>query len=191
MPPGMDLTIDSSSGGARITGDLGDAVVRFDASSGGLTVEGAMRELHCDISSGSVRATLDRPLDAFTASASSGSVRLAGGARQAQVSTSSGSITIEGLTGDGSFSASSGSIAAQWASLPAGARVKAGASSGSVTLRMPSGSAIAGTVDVGSGSIRTEFPGTLEKKHVTLSGGAGAAEVRVSTSSGSVELLEY
>ncbi|MFV2071937.1 MAG: hypothetical protein ACC742_04700, partial [Thermoanaerobaculales bacterium] len=46
MPPDMDLMIDSSSGSALILGDFGDAKVSFDASSGSLTVRGAMRELH-------------------------------------------------------------------------------------------------------------------------------------------------
>jgi DUF4097 and DUF4098 domain-containing protein YvlB len=190
MPPGINLTIDSSSGGAHITGDLGNAVVRFDASSGDVTVDGAMRELHCDTSSGSIRAKVTRPLESFTADASSGSVRLEGGAQRAQAATSSGSITVADLAGDGSFSSSSGSIAAQWASLPAGSHAKAGASSGSVTLRFPPGSTLSGTVDVGSGSIRTDFPGTLDRKHLSLSGVHGAAEVRVSTSSGSVKLLK-
>lgn len=190
MPPGMDLTIDSSSGGARITGDLGDAVVHFDASSGGLTVEGAMRELHCDLSSGSVRATLDRPVDVFAADASSGSVGLSGGARKARVDTSSGGIALEGLLGDADLDASSGSISAQWDAIPAGATVRAGASSGSVTLRFPAGTVLAGSVDVSSGGIHTDFPGSMTKDHLTLGGGADAVDVRVETSSGSVKLLK-
>ncbi len=190
MPPGMDLTIDSSSGGARVTGDLGDAVVRFDASSGGLTVEGAMRELHCEISSGSVRATLDRPVDVFTADASSGSVNLSGGAREARVETSSGRITLEGLLGDAHLEASSGSISSQWDAIPAGATVRAGASSGGVTLRLPAGTPLRGSVDVSSGSIHSDFPGSMSKDHLKLDGGPGAVDIDVDTSSGSVKLLK-
>jgi hypothetical protein len=190
MPPGMDLTIDSSSGGARITGDLGDSVVRFDASSGGLTVEGAMRELHCDLSSGSVRAALERPVDVFGADASSGSVRLSGGAREARVDTSSGGITLEGLLGDAHLEASSGSISAQWDALPAGATVRAGASSGGITLRFPAGTPLRGWVDVSSGGIHTDFPGSMTKDHLKLGGGPDAVDLRVETSSGSVKLLE-
>jgi hypothetical protein len=190
MPPGMDLTIDSSSGGARVTGDLGDAVVRFDASSGGLTVEGAMRELHCDISSGSVRATLDRPVDVFTADASSGSVNLSGGAGKARVDTSSGGIALEGLRGDADLDASSGSISAEWDAIPSGATVRAGASSGSVTLRFPAGTTLRGSVNVSSGGIHTDFPGSMSKDHLKLNGGPGAVDIQVETSSGSVKLLK-
>jgi hypothetical protein len=189
MPPGMNLVVDSSSGGAEISGDFGDTVVRFDASSGGLTVDGAMGELHSDTSSGSIRASVSRPVDAFTADASSGSVRFSGGARRTKVDTSSGSINVSGLLGDAHFDASSGSITAQWDAIPSDATVRAGASSGGVTLRFPAGTAVTGSVDVSSGGIRSDFPGTQSKDHLTLNGGPGAVNVKVDTSSGSVKLL--
>jgi len=189
MPPGMNLVVDSSSGSAEISGDFGDAVIRFDASSGGLTVDGAMRELHSDTSSGSVRATVSRPSDVFTADASSGSVRFSGGAHRAKVDTSSGSINVSGLLGDAHFDASSGSITAQWDAIPSDAEVRAEASSGSVTLRFPPGTALTGSVDVSSGGIHSDFQGVKSKDHLTLNGGPGAIDVNVDTSSGSVKLL--
>ena len=189
MPPGMNLTIDSSSGSAKIDGDFGDAVVRFDASSGSLTVDGAMRELHSDTSSGGVRAAVSRPLDEFTADASSGSARLTGGARKATVDTSSGSMDLSNLLGNASFDSSSGSIIAQWDGIPPEATVRAGASSGSVTLRFPAGTALAGSVDVSSGGIRSDFPGMQGRDYLTLQGGPEAVQIEVDTSSGSVKLL--
>jgi hypothetical protein len=189
MPPGMNLVVDSSSGSAEISGDFGDAEVRFDASSGSLSLDGAMRELHTDTSSGSVRASVGRPLDAFTADASSGSVRLSGGARRTKVDTSSGSINVSGLLGDAHFDASSGSITAQWDAIPSDATIRAGASSGSVTLRFPAGTPLTGSVDVSSGGIRSDFPGVKTKDHLTLNGGPGSVSVKVDTSSGSVKLL--
>jgi DUF4097 and DUF4098 domain-containing protein YvlB len=190
MPPGMNLTIDSSSGSGKITGDLGDAVVRFDASSGSLTVDGAMGELHSDTSSGSIRATVSRPLDAFSADASSGSVRLAGGARSAKADTSSGSITVSGLLGEGNFDASSGSIKAQWEAIPPGTPVRAGASSGSVTLTFPAGTSVSGSLEVSSGGLHSDFPALVRgKDKLELDGGADAIDVAVNTSSGSIKLL--
>jgi DUF4097 and DUF4098 domain-containing protein YvlB len=189
MPPGMNLSIDSSSGSAVVSGDFGDAVVHFDASSGSLNVDGAMREVGADTSSGSVRAAVMRPLDRFTADASSGSVHLVGGARTANVDTSSGGIDLTGLLGDADLDSSSGSISAQWSAIPGDATVRAGASSGSVTLTFPSSTVFAGSVDVSSGSIRTDFPGAMEKKHLTLTGGSGAVDIEVETSSGSVKLV--
>jgi len=189
MPPGMDLVVDASSGSAEISGDFGDAKVSFDASSGSLTVRGSMRELHSDTSSGSVRAELDRPLDAFNADASSGSVRLQGGAHKARVDTSSGSINLAGLLGNAGFDASSGSITAQWDAIPADAKVRAGASSGNVTLRFPVGTVLTGSADTSSGGIRTDFPGDLQDSHLKLSGGTGAVDVEIDTSSGGVRLI--
>lgn len=189
MPPDHDLIIDLSSGSAAITGDLGDAMVRFDGSSGSLTVDGAMRELRTDTSSGSIRAKFTRPVEQFSADASSGSVKMTGGARHAAVDTSSGSITLTKLSGDADLAASSGSIKAQWIAIPNGAKVRAGASSGSVTLEFPAGTELSGEVEVGSGGIHTDFPGSRSKHNLRLSGGADAVDVRVDTSSGSVTLL--
>ena len=190
MPPGMNLTIDSSSGSAKISGDFGDAVVVFDASSGSLTVDGAMRELHSDLSSGSVRATVSRPLEVFTSDASSGSARLEGGTRSAKVESSSGSINVSGLLGEGIFDASSGSIKAQWDAIPPRTTVRASASSGSVTLWFPQDTRITGSVEVSSGGLHSDFPALVRgKDRLELDGGPDAVNIEVDTSSGSVKLL--
>jgi DUF4097 and DUF4098 domain-containing protein YvlB len=185
MPPGMNLTIDSSSGSAKIIGDFGDAVVDFDASSGSLTVDGAIRELHSDVSSGSVHATV-----IFTSDASSGSARLTGGARTAHVESSSGSINVSGLLGEGKFGTSSGSIKAQWNAIPPQTTVRASASSGSVTLWFPQDTKISGSIEVSSGGLHSDFPALVRgKKKLELDGGPDAVNIEVDTSSGSVKLL--
>jgi DUF4097 and DUF4098 domain-containing protein YvlB len=190
MPPGMNLSIDSSSGSAEIKGDFEDAVVRFDASSGSLTVAGVMGELHSNTSSGSVRASVEKPIELLDASASSGSIHLSGGARHAKVSTSSGSIDLSGLHGPGSFSASSGSIKGQWSEIAPATRVRASASSGSVTLRFPESTRVSGSVQVSSGALQCDFPAMVRgKKRLELDGGPEAIDVEVSTSSGNVKLL--
>jgi len=189
LPPGLDLSVDTSSGAITVDGDLGDAVATCDASSGSVTVAGAMRELRISTSSGSIRAEVERPLERFSASASSGSVRLVGGAEQASADTSSGSITLTGLRGNATMSASSGAVSARWDAIPPGATIKAGASSGGVTLELPPGTALSGTVRTGSGGVRSDFPGTFDRGNATFHGGDGAVDLRVSTSSGSVKLL--
>ncbi len=189
MPPDLDLSIDSSSGSVTIDGDLGDAEVECDASSGSITVAGAMRALSIDTSSGSTRVEVTRPLDRFKADASSGSIRLSGGARQVSADTSSGSITMTGLLGDAEMSASSGSITARWDSIPPGASIHAGASSGSVTIGLPPGTEVSGTASTSSGGVRSDFPGTFERSSAKFSGGPDAVDIRVSTSSGGVKVL--
>ncbi len=189
MPPDLDLSIDGSSGSITIDGDLGDAAVSCDASSGSVTIDGAMRDLVVDTSSGSIKARVSRPLDRFTADASSGSIRLSGGARVTSADASSGSITVSGLLGDANLSTSSGSITARWDSIPPGASIRAGASSGSVTLELPPGTELSGTANTSSGGIESDFPGTFERSNARFNGGSGAVEIRVSTSSGSVRVL--
>jgi len=190
MPPDLDLRVDSSSGSITVDGDLGNASVSCDASSGSVAIDGAMRELVAGTSSGSIRADLTRPLERFSADASSGSIRLSGGARFASADTSSGSITLSGLLGDADMSASSGSITARWDSIPPSASIRAGASSGGVTLELPPGTELSGTVKTSSGGIRSDFPGTFERSSAEFNGGSGAVKIRVSTSSGGVKVLE-
>lgn len=189
MPPDLDLAIDSSSGSITIDGDLGQGSVECDASSGSVNINGAMRSISVDTSSGSTRVELIRPVESFSADASSGSVRLSGGAHRASVDTSSGSITLEGLLGDASMDASSGSITAQWDSIPPRATIDAGASSGSVTIKLPPGTEVSGTASTGSGGVRSDFPGSFDRDSARFSGGPDAVEVRISTSSGSVKVL--
>lgn len=189
MPPDLNLSIDSSSGSINIDGDVGDATVSCDASSGSFTVNGAMRDLIVDTSSGSIRADVTRPLERFNADASSGSIRLSGGAHTVSVDTSSGGINLSGLLGDADMSASSGSITARWDSIPPGASIHAGASSGSVTLELPAGTEVSGTANTSSGGIRSDFPGSFKRSSAKFSGGSGSVEVRVSTSSGGVRVL--
>lgn len=190
MPPDVDLLVDSSSGTVTIDGDLGDATVTCDASSGSIRVSGAMAKLVADTSSGSIRVSVDRPLEAFLADASSGSIHLEGGALDARADTSSGSITLLGLRGDAAMEASSGSVTGQWDTIPPGTSINAGASSGSVTIRLPAGTALSGSVDTSSGGIRSDFPGNFTRDSATFSGGEGAVELRAETSSGSVKILE-
>lgn len=190
MPPDLDLSIDSSSGSITISGDLGDGSVECDASSGSISIDGAMKNLAVDTSSGSTKVDLLRPVESFSADASSGGIRLYGGAHEASVDTSSGSITLEGLRGDASMGASSGSITAQWDSIPPNAEIDADASSGSVTIKLPPGTEVTGSASTGSGGIRSDFPGSFDRDSATFTGGSGAVEVRVSTSSGSVKVIE-
>jgi len=190
MPPDLDLSVDSSSGSVTIEGDLGDAHVDCDASSGSLTIRGAMRSLTADASSGSIRATVDRPLESFNADTSSGSIRLDGGTYKGTADASSGSINLFGLRGDARMGTSSGSITGHWDSIPPGASIKAGASSGSVTLKLPAGTEVSGSADTSSGGIHSDFPGTFKRSSATFSGGEDSVKVLVDTSSGSVKILE-
>jgi DUF4097 and DUF4098 domain-containing protein YvlB len=190
MPPGLNLTIDSSSGNATLEGDFGDASVDVDLSSGNLTIDGAMAAIVADMSSGSIRAAVDRPLERFRVDVSSGAVHLSGGAREVQVDSSSGNIEVSGILGNGRFDASSGNITARWDSIAPEATVHAQASSGNISLTLPAGTRLDGIASVSSGSLRSDFPGTVKKKQITFTGGPGAVSITANASSGNVKLFE-
>jgi hypothetical protein len=191
MPPGMNLTIDSSSGGCEVRGDFGDARLAFDLSSGGVDVSGAAREIATDSSSGSTEIDLTRPADRISVDASSGGVNITGGARDLRVDVSSGGVHASGLLGDAVVDSSSGRVDLAWSAVPADANISVDSSSGGVTLQFPSGTTLDGTVDTSSGGISSDFPGqsTDRGRKFELAGGLGAASVRIDTSSGGVRLL--
>lgn len=190
MPPDIDLSVDSSSGSVTIDGDLGDSEVSCDASSGSITVTGAMRSLETDTSSGSIRVSADRPLERFSADASSGGIRLEGGAFDVSADASSGSINLSGLRGDAKMDTSSGSISAEWDIAPPRTSITAGASSGSITIRLPHGTELSGEADTSSGGIRSDFPGSFKRDSATFSGSSEAVHLMADTSSGSIKILE-
>ena len=191
MPPGLDLSCDTSSGECAVIGDLGGAAVTCDTSSGDVRVDGAMRTLTADTSSGNVRVTVRRPLEELRADTSSGDVRLVGGTRDAWVDTSSGSVDLRGLLGDAKVDTSSGDVHGRWISAPPDTTVRVDTSSGEVSLVFPAGTRLAGEVDTSSGDIRSDFPGDWSDRgrHLSLGQGPGAVRLEVDTTSGEVELL--
>lgn len=191
MPPDMNLTIDSSSGGCEVRGDFGDSRLAFDLSSGRVEVNGAAREIATDSSSGSVVIELTRPAESVRVDASSGSVKVSGGAGDLRADVSSGSVQASGLFGNALVDSSSGRVDLAWATIPAGAEISVDSSSGGVTLQFPEGTTLGGKVSTSSGGISSDFPGewTDRGRNFALAGGPGAASLRVDTSSGGVRLL--
>ncbi len=192
MPPGLDVTIDVSSGDVHIDGDLGDAEVLCDTSSGNCEISGAMRSLSADTSSGEVRIRLTRETEEVVADTSSGNVVVEGPARTLKADTSSGDIQADGLLGDASFDTSSGDVEASWAVAPGAARVVADTSSGEVTFAFPAGTELDGLISTSSGDIRSDWNGDRNRHgdELRLEGGAGAVRLRVDTSSGDVTLRQ-
>jgi DUF4097 and DUF4098 domain-containing protein YvlB len=193
MPPDLDLTIDSSSGTTKVNGDFGSGSVLCDASSGSFHLSGAARSVDADLSSGSVFIELTRPAESVRTDTSSGSVTLRGGAREFRSDTSSGSITAKGLLGDAVMAASSGSITADWAAVSPPASIRAETSSGTVTLTLPAGTPLTGSVETSSGGIQSDFAGYPGGKadNFKFEGGPDAVQLKAETSSGSVRIRSF
>ncbi len=189
MPPDMNLVIDNSSGAVLLKGDFGDAEVSVDNSSGSVKGETAMAVLSIDNSSGRTEIKALRPLDQFEVDCSSGSVHFAGGAVSVEVDSSSGSVELYDLLGNADVDTSSGSVKAVWQSIPPGATVRVGTSSGRVRLSFSEGTEFDGEIDTSSGGIKSDFPGTKEKSNYwRFEGGSNAVQLSVETSSGGIRL---
>ena len=192
MPPGLDLTVDVSSGDVHIDGDLGDVEVLCDTSSGACEISGAMRSLSADTSSGEVRIRLTRETEEVVADTSSGNVVVEGPARKLKADTSSGDVTASGLLGDANFDTSSGNVGASWAFAPGAVHVVADTSSGDVTLAFPADTELDGLISTSSGDIRSDWNGDRDRHgdNLRLEGGGNAVRLRVDTSSGDVTLRQ-
>jgi len=192
IPPGLDLTVDVSSGDVHIDGDLGDAEVLCDTSSGGCEISGAMRSLSADTSSGEVRIRLTRETEEVAADTSSGNVVVEGPARKLKADTSSGDVTASGLLGDANFDTSSGDVEASWAFAPGAVHVVADTSSGDVTLAFPADTELDGLISTSSGDIRSDWNGDRDRHgdNLRLEGGGNAVRLRVDTSSGDITLRQ-
>jgi hypothetical protein len=57
-------------------------------------------------------------------------------------------------------------------------------------LTLPAGTRLDGIASVSSGSLRSDFPGTVKKKQITFTGGPGAVSITANASSGNVKLFE-
>ncbi|HPR64710.1 MAG TPA: DUF4097 family beta strand repeat-containing protein [Thermoanaerobaculia bacterium] len=192
MPPSMSLSVDSSSGNFTFNGDLKNHDLDIDLSSGNISLDGAMKSLDIDASSGNVNARFSHAVDKVSIDLSSGSVTLDGPVANLSVDASSGNIDADGLTGSARIDTSSGTIEASWTSITPGSRITADASSGNVTLTLPAGTQLSGSIDVGSGNIESDFPFKLfkDRGHAEFSGGPGSIPIEVDTSSGSVTIRE-
>jgi DUF4097 and DUF4098 domain-containing protein YvlB len=191
VPAKCRLIVETTSGDVAIGGKPAlEGPVKIVTTSGDVDVRGGVRELEVDSTSGEVTVRGDE-LDRFEVETSSGDVLLESGARVAEAETSSGEIRLSGLGGGLRADSRSGDIIASWDTLPSGERVHVSTTSGDVTLRIPSGTALGGELRSRSGNVRSMFEGTSTKRERSLQFTAreGAAMLDVRASSGDVELL--
>lgn len=189
MPPGIDLDLDTSSGDCEVRGDMGNATIKADTSSGDVTVSGSARRISADTSSGDVRLHLNTPADEVKADTSSGDVFVNGSAKKISADTASGDVVVrlDGTASEVDANTSSGDV-----TLTGGAtrfvadtssgdvsgseltgNVEANTSSGNVTLAWLKVVPVSNVdIDSGSGDVRLVFPGktALDGRLTTSSG---------------------
>jgi DUF4097 and DUF4098 domain-containing protein YvlB len=166
---GNDVRAVAGSGNVKIFGVQGQAQVT--TGSGDIAVhdaKGAVR-LH----SGSGAIDVERPSDAVVAETGSGDITANGATADLRVRTGSGTVSIGGNPGANNY----------W---------DIHASSGDVTLQIPSNASFELSAHTSSGDINTRVPITMEgstgKHELRARIGDGKARVDIQTSSGNVTL---
>ncbi len=170
--------------------------IRLGSASGSVRLSKASNAGVCDLhsSSGSAGAS-DVQADSIKVRSASGSVTLTDAQAEAiDLNASSGSVKAAGIICSRLAANSvSGRVSVAFApSAPSDLVVDAGATSGSVTLVVPS--AFAGQVDLSavSGSVNVDLPvavqGRIDRRHVSGSIGEGSGRLTIRTASGSIRV---
>lgn len=186
LPPGMALELDTGSGDIQVEGDSGGQSVLADTGSGDVSVSGRVLGLKADTGSGNVRARLGGPCGEVALDTGSGDIDFAGAAKSFSANTGSGDVKAVGLACGGRFDTGSGSVEAEFSVLAPGERVSADTGSGEVTLRLPKGASPAGRLESNSGTIRSDFPGTLDKDEDTFTLKGSCPQLVVESGSGDI-----
>jgi hypothetical protein len=165
------VSIDTGSGDVTVEGVEGD--LSADTGSGGVEVVGVHGDVSIDTGSGRVEVH-DATTRVFHVDTGSGGVVAEGvGADELGIDTGSGSVKLD-LTrvGGGRFDIDTGS--------------------GSITLRVPPGISARFHAETGSGGIEVDLDGktihATSKDELLFSIGGGAADVALSTGSGSIRI---
>jgi lia operon protein LiaG len=168
--------------------------VSAQASSGDIEVaDHDFAGLQLVTSSGSIRAGLVTATE-LTMHTTSGDLSVQGvKAPVSELSSTSGRIGVAALTGDVRAQSSSGDVMIAFTAAPS--RVEAGASSGSITLRLPADAGFVLDARSSSGDVSCGFPITLTgsgsagARHVMQGTiGSGSGRISVHTSSGDIRI---
>jgi len=111
-----------------------------------------------------------------------------------QASAASGDVTVTGVAGTASASTASGDVDVELTSVASGAEMKFSSASGDVTVKAPTQLNAQVEMSTASGSIKTDFPLTIEDldhhgKKAYGQVGSGAIKLKISTASGDVQLI--
>lgn len=170
-----ELCLETGSGNITMDSSLRCAcdLMNVEASSGNVKLENVeAEEISVHTKSGNMRMeTIEGKL---TASAGSGNLNAEEIVGEVELAASSGNITVEDFEGCGSMKASSGNVRAKMLEVTGDIAMEA--SSGNVSLDMPTGIAFTFQADTSSGNIRTDFDEKLSynKKGNSANGEVGA-----------------
>jgi hypothetical protein len=181
--------ITTTTGNIHIQGDFPNAgPLHLRTSTGDVEMIGAAASVDFRSSAGDLQLEVIRPMESLVASTASGDVSLTGGVREARVDTASGRIWLRNLSGDADVSSSTSKIDISWDRLEPNSTVRIRSSSGRVQLVLPAGTRPQGTLRTTTGSVRSEFPGEVIERGMTLRLAGDGPTFDVETASGDIQL---
>ena len=164
----LDVEVDSVSANINLTGVYGTKT-EMDTVSGEITcIDVITDDLEMDTTSGSV-VTENTKAMSVSVNNVSGSIQLSGEFARIDVGTVSGDTRLNCMI------------------LPD--KIEVDGVSGNVTISLPENAGFTASLDSVSGSISSDFPGTIGGDRVTV--GDGSANFRCSTVSGNLKILKY
>ena len=183
----VSASFDSSSGDMDIALDGVMEKTSFDTASGNVTASLAnSKEVRADASSGDIAITL-KTAQTVKADASSGNITISlDSAEKIEADTSSGDITISlDSTQTLKTDTASGDVTI---SMKKADQADIDTASGDVTMTLPADADITLNVSTASGDFTTEIPMTTNGKTHVL--GDGSGQVKISTASGDINILQ-
>lgn len=164
-----DIQTKTGSGEVKFQNVQGQ--VQATTGSGDVQIQKAKGEIRLGTGSGDI--SIEQPGDNVVANTGSGTIQVSGATADLRFHTGSGDISIEGNPGATNY----------W---------DLQASSGNISLRVPSSASFRLYAHTGSGDINADIPVTMEgtaaKHELRARIGDGKARVEIGTSSGTIEL---
>src|SRR5581483_7609899 len=189
---GASVGIHNVSGNVKVTGYNGDAIIRFEVQ-----VPQAVKYRFDAISSVSGNVEVSGVSGELRARSVSGEVKVKSVSGSVNASSVSGDVEVEEVVGAASAKSTSGNVEAAISRLEGGEKIEFASVSGNVQVRLPSNLDAEIDLSTLSGSLRTDFPITIEEarfgpgRRARGRVGNGSRSLRLSSTSGNVSLLRY
>ncbi len=184
-----DLTTESGRISAR--GDFSNAKpMLMRTSSGDIEFSGAAHSLNIHTTTGDTHIEVMRPIEKLFARNASGDITLIGGARNIEIDTSSGNIWLSNLSGSTKITSSNGKVNLRWDRLDQNHVIYVRTSSAKINLSVPSSVRPRGILKTTTGTIRSDFPGTVSEAGDAVELGGDGPRFDVETASGEIILTQ-
>jgi hypothetical protein len=167
---------------------------KLSTASGDIKVNGAAGELGVSTASGDL--TIDQIEGNVSANTASGEIKINGVHGSVLANTASGDVSAQGISGTASATTASGDVNVELIQVEGTGEMKFSSASGDVIVKAPSQLDAQVDMSTSSGSIKSDFPITIEDmdghgKKASGRFGSGLLKLKIATASGDLKLLRY